>query len=355
MDKAAELKQVTLANRLHRELENKSMEQVLKEHLPASDPARLSAAARDICHGVEESYSAMDEQVDSRWVESRLNSALAGHSCDEQGKWLVNLINYAVSVKPEGFEEDPHWQELREADSFREEDVADLLSMAIRCTESSAGFFARQEFLVMERALGKLPRETVESQVNSGAAYAEAYAAAMYITGKQSGATGSVTPYEMGLVSANSVESSRLLALYHYGRLRLETLMSGLKKQATIMLGLAGKMLLHTIALGLRLTIASLNGQFVFDLLTVLGVMNSGILFVAFVGMAALALGGISQEETVEALTRIWNGIRSGVGKLIDFFSGHASSASDVEAAEIITNDETQVEVPVCICDSITI
>lgn len=345
-NKAAEVKQLALANQLQKELTDKPLEQVLTAHLPASDAAQLKTAAENIHRGVEESYSGLDAKVTDGWKEAHLNSALDGRSCSEKGKYLVKLLDCAAAVNPG--EEDPRLAQLREADSYEEQDVAELKDMVTQRINNSAGFLARQEFLVMEQALERLPAATVEAQMNSGPAYAEAYAAAMYVTGKQSDAAQEVSPYQMGLLAANSVESSRLLALYHYGKLRLEDLMSKLRELAERMLTLASKVMLQALALGARVGLGYLAADFVFDILTAMAITNTGVLLLIPIGFAVMAFLGYPQEEAVEDLTAIWNGIKSFVGKIVAFFKGETAPESPAAEVEAVTVEEPQEFVPVC-------
>ena len=193
-EKSVTLGQVVLTNRLYKELETKSLEQVFIEHLPVSDTAELKADASDIHNAIEKMYNGFDEQVNELRAEAYLNKALDGYSCNEQGKCLVNFLICAASVKPDGFEENSRWKELKTADSFQQEDIADLMAMVHQCIENSAGFLARQEFLVMEHSLENLSHKVVETQMNSGIAYAHAYAAAMYIMNKHQDTQQEVTP-----------------------------------------------------------------------------------------------------------------------------------------------------------------
>lgn len=344
-NKAAELKQLALANQLHKELTDKSVEQVLTAHLPASDPAQLKTAAEDIHRGVEETYSGLDTKVTEGWKEAHLNSALDGLSCNEKGKYLVKLLDCAAAVK--SGEEDPRLAQLREADSYQEQDVAELMDMVAQRIDSDAGFLARQEFLVMEQALEQLPTATVEAQMNSGPAYAEAYAAAMYITGKQSDAPQEASAYQIGLLAANSVESSRLLALYHYGKLRLEDLMFRLREMAERLLTLASKVMLQALALGIRGAFAYFAGDFLYGILTAMAVTNTAMLLLIPIGFAVMAFLSYPQEEAIEDLTAIWNGIKSFVGKIVAFFKGETAPEPSTAEVETMTVEEPQEFVPV--------
>jgi len=344
-NKAIELKQLVLANQLQKELADKPLEQVLTSHLPASDQAQLKTAAEDIHRGVEESYSGLDEKVTDAWKEAHLNSALDGRNCNEKGEYLIKLLDCAAAVNPG--DEDPRLVQLREADSYQEQDVNELMDMVVRRIDNSAGFLARQEFFVMEQALERLPAATVEAQMNSGPAYAEAYAAAMYITNKQSDAAQKASPYQMGLLAANSVESSHLLALYHYGKLRLEDLMSKVREMAERMLTLSTKVMLQALALGIRVGLAYVAGDWLYSFLMAMAITNTGVLLLIPIGLAVLVFLDYPQEEAVEDLTAIWNGVKRFVERIVAFFKGETALESPKTEVETANIKESQKVVPV--------
>lgn len=347
-EKALELKEVALANRLHKELETLSLEQILVKHLPASDPAQLKTAADDMQHAIDEMYTGLGEQVTNGWVEAQFNSVLADHSPDEQGKWLVNFIHCAQTVQSDVLQDEPRWKELQNTETFQAQDVAVLLELATKCTEENAAFLARQEFRVMENTLQKLPYELVEAQMNSGPQYAAAYAASMYIIRKQSTDQQrnddkvEATPYQLGALAANAVESSRILAQYHFGKVRLEDAIPKLQAQAKRMMTIIGKGLLQALAVGVRLIPSYFMAKLFLVLLIGVGVTSTIVLWGVPLMIATLTFLNFSQEETVEELTGVWNSVKRLISKLVNFLKGGHETASETDEEKPVSLETVQ-------------
>ena len=335
-EKSVDLKQIILANKLSKELESKSLEQVLVEQLPASDAAQLHAAAEDMCTAIEEMYDGLDDQITDVQIEARLNTALHGLSCNEQGKWLVNLLHCTAAVLPEDTDEDSELEELMDQDCFQQQDIANLMDLVLKRIDLCAGLIARQEFMVMEHVLEDLPCAVVEAQVNSGSRYAQAYAAAMYIYSKHTDDPQEITASQLGLLAVQSVESSHLLAQYHYGKLRMQELMAKLKTLAKHLLTKAGAFLLQATAFGFRVVGSYWLGEAVWTGLTYLAVTNPIILFAVSFAVAAAGFLAYTQEEAVATVVDICESIKGFVKKIIQYFKpsnavsesvGHATSA----------------------------
>lgn len=350
--KVNKLREVVQANQLHKELETMTLEQVLAKHLPASDPAQLKTAADDMLHAINESYQGMGKQVTRDWVAEQFNSVLGGRSSEEQGRWLVNLLQCSEKVNPDTLQGNSRWQELQNAESFQAQDVAELMEMAHDCLDDNASFMARQEFHVMEGILDRLPYEVVDAQINSGADYAAAYAAAMYIQNQKStehDPSGELKPtaYELGLLAVNSVESSRLLAQYHLGKVRLEEAIPRLQALAKRMLTLAGKALLQVLAVGLRLGIAYVAGHTAMAAMITLGVVSTTALWVVPTLVATLTFLSFTQEEVVNEITTVWNWVKSIVNRALSFFQpGEEASVNIQEKGSVFIQEEPEVTPP---------
>lgn len=317
-EKSVELKQIILAGKLNKELESKSLEQVLVEYLPASDATQLHTVAEDMYNAIDEMYDSLDEQITDAQVEARLNCALHGLSCNEQGKWLVNLLHCTAAVLPD--DEDSELEDLMEQDCFQQQDIANLMDLVLKRIDLCAGLIARQEFMVMEHSLEDLPCAVVEAQVNSGSRYAQAYAAAMYIYIKHTDAPQEITASQLGLLAVQSVESSHLLAQYHYGKLQMQELMAKLKTLAKHLLAKAGAFLLQATAFGFRTVGAYWLGEAVWTGLTYLAVTNPVILFAVSFAVAAAGFLAYTQEEAVATVVDICEDIKGFVKKIISYF-----------------------------------
>lgn len=339
-EKVAELKKVSLANKFHKELETKSMEQILAELLPASDAEQLRKDAAAMEDAVEQMYTDMDAEVTNAWIENRLNSALEGHSTNDQGKWLVNLLHCAVSANSEVLDGNARWQELQATENFQEADVTDLMNLVTESIADSAGFMARQEFLAMEKILDRLPQDMAEAQMNSGSSYAKAYAMAMYITHKRSGSTEQITAAQIGLLAANAVESSRLLAQYHLGKIRLEDLMAKLKNLAKKALAVAGEILLELVAIGVDIAMMYLAAEVLFGILIAVGTTEMLALFVSLV-VVIMAYSDYPHEDTVAFVEDVWNGVKQFVQGIIRFFRGDDPGTGGAGAAVLCEEEQS--------------
>ena len=347
-EKYTELKLVVLANKLHSELESKALEQVLAEHLPVAESEKLSSAAADMKHAIDEMYSGLDEKVDYNQVTAFLNSSLDGLTTDEKGIMLVNLLNCAAATNPDILTDKTHWTDLCGAESFTEENITELRNLATQTLDSNAGFLARQEFLAMEGALAKLPCATVEAQINSGPKYAEAYAAAMYITDQHTPSNLGLTPYQLGIQAANNVESSRILAMYHYGKLRAEDAIEKLKAVSFKFLTYAYRYAIaFALGVGAVLSVAVIASAVY--LLTEL-LYSAGLGTLAIVTFSAL-IGSLfvdlySPEEAAEDVSRIWSDIKDFISSVINFFRGEDPStppAETVEHSYVSNTDENEI------------
>ncbi len=341
-EKYHELKQVALANKLHQELETKSLEQVLADHLPVSEREKLTTVAADMHHAIKEMYSGLGKEITDDWVHTHLNSALDGLPVNKQGQLLVNLLHCACLADSEVLSANDRWPALRDLETFTQEDITELIDLALKTLNSNADFLARQEFLIMENVLENLPRATVEAQINSGPKYAEAYAAAMYISEQRTPSGQNFTPYQLGLQAAKSVESSHILALYHYGKLRAEDAMEKLSALS-----------LQFFAFAFRAAITGLVTWASWNFFMVAGITSTAALILLSVAVVSFCFYAFPQEEVVLQITEMWSGIKHFVGKIINFFRGDVPSSPPTSTAiehsfvdDIDEQNHTSVETP---------
>lgn len=337
-EKVTEFKQIALAGRLEKELETLPLEQILANHLPASDFDQIKSDANEIQHGVDEMYNGLNKQITDKWVEAELNCVLADCDINKQGRSLVNILRSFEATNVCALQETSGWEELREKESFQEQDVAKLLTLATNCMDQSAGFMIRQEFQVMESTLDRLPYKLVEAQMNSGPRYAVAYAAAMYIVQKQSQPVKDEpvpTPYQLGLLAVNAVESSQILAQYHFGKIRLEDAIPKLQVLATRLLTFAAKALLQIAAFGLRIFESAVLAKVTLMFLTVMGVTSTTILWAAPLLVATLTFLNSPQQEAVNELVTVWNGVKDLVSKLVSKITGLHTEGDELLLATV--------------------
>lgn len=342
-EKGNEGMRVALAYRLEKELQNKTLEHVLADHISLSTVAERTAAAADIQQGIWDGYSSKNILLTDEQAKNRLNHALDGRSTEEKGKWLVNFLNAADSTGVQGFREDPRWEHLRDVETFQQQDISDLLELTTLVIDDGAEFIARQEFSVMEKGLGNISRNIVELQMNSGAQYAEAYAAAMYIISKQTGGDQTQTPYQMGTLAVASVEGSRILAQYHYGKIKLEEAMPALK-------AVARTFLVNSVALAIRMGYAYITYHVVISVAAPLLMGHIALLCVLALGLTAAVFFGHSQNQVVKNVTSIWNGVKSILRQTVEFFEGFVKPHDNqpvntvaLPTAQVVSVDEVKV------------
>lgn len=298
--KELELKQVLLANQLHTELEEMSLEKVLTNHLPATDAGRLASDAQQLHQGVDEMYQSLNTQVEGDQLEAVLNETLGNRSQNDQGKYLVNLIRCFSISNQNNVIDDPRWDKLSVTETFSQEDVSALINIVKKEFSDAAGFIARQEFQIMDNFMKKYNKADVEMRVNSGKRYAEAYAASMYIISKQTSGIPVYTPHQMGLIAAKSVESCKLLAMYHEGKIRLDELGPKLQMLAKNMMALA-----------IRMMMSDIMYQVGKSILVTLAVTNTTAMWVVPVCLAVAGFFALNQSEAVDFVTDTWESIKS--------------------------------------------
>lgn len=304
------VKQVVLAKKMYEELKNKSLSEVLKKQLPATEEKALEKAAEDMLKGIEDMYSGLDEKVDSDQVEKTLNEVLKGLNPDKQGKILVNLLNCMKAVECCKLDDNMTLERLSKEETLDDYDVEELMSLVKSSVSRSAGFMIRQEFEPLKNRLGKVSPEVIESQMNSGREYAKAYAAAMYITVKGMEEYQEMTPYELGLLAAKNVESSKLLANYHYGKIKWDEMKEKIKSMSEKMLTLACKTFLSVAAFGIKGYMGYLLGEIAFKLLVSLSVTSAPVLALGTIAGVIIGFTTFRQEEIEELLTNAWENIK---------------------------------------------
>lgn len=313
-----ELKQVLLANKLSKEMETEPLMTVLRKHLPEYDINNLEADAAAMKNAIDDMYNSMNQEADDAWVDSQLNAAMENCSIQQKGEYLVRMLQCSLAVMPDQVVFQTRWSELADKEVFEAQDVAELFDIVRTCISGRAGFLARQEFQVMRSSLADLPEDLVEMQLNSGKYYAQAYAAAIYITSGDN----PLNAYQVGVQAAKAVESCKLLAQYHYGKARFEDVLPKLENFAKAALTCVGKAMLHMMAVGISFTLAVSVGIFVVDTLATATILSEGAILVAGLAAGALTSDIVDKDSVREALVDVWHGIRYLVSKIAAFLSG---------------------------------
>lgn len=318
--KAALLRQVRLAKTVLDELEYQPLDAVLADHLPGSTQDKLTQAAERIREGVLDFYAELDTKADDPWVERQLNRGLAGLDTQEQAKWLVNVLNCAEEANPQLEMDDSLWGAINR-ESYTEAEVQSLIRVTRDIISQQAGFMKRQAFAVVEDRLDVLPEELLRQMMHSGEDSALAYAAAMYITCQREDNTGEHTAYQLGLLAANAVESSKLLARYQLGKLRLEELMEKLADWGKKMLTLAAGYALNAAAFGLRVAASGIAAEFVYMVIPAAFAEAFPLVCTAMlVGAFALVMTSFTQEESASFINTLWDGVKGLATKVYHYF-----------------------------------
>lgn len=318
--KAALLRQVRLAKTVLDELEYQPLDAVLARHLPGAMQDKLNQAAGRIREAVLDFYAELDTKADDPWVERQLNRGLAGLDTQEQAKWLVNVLNCAEEANPQLEMDDSLWGAINR-ETYTEAEVQSLIRVTRDIISQQAGFMKRQAFAVVEDRLDVLPEELLKQMMHSGEDSALAYAAAMYITCQQEDNAGEHTAYQLGLLAANAVESSKLLALYHLGKLGMEELMEKLTDWGKRMLTLAAGYALNAAAFGLRVGISTMASLTMWDMVTIMFSTTSPLAFaITMVGGIFVSMGAFTQEETCEMIVHLWEGVKKLASKVYHYF-----------------------------------
>lgn len=346
--KAEGVQQVVRAKKLQDEIRADNLEKVLAEHIPAEDPQRLKAAAQDMVKAIDDVYSMNDQTVDDAWIIAQLNTVLAKKSSKEKGKYLVALMKCSRKNVPEEVAYYTRWFELAQAEDFSEEDVYDLLDIIQKHITDSAGFMAQQEFRSMEKLLDKLPDEKIQLQLDCGKELALAYAAVMYIDSAKNEAGAFMTAYQYGAVAAQSVENSRLFALYCSGKIETSVLKGKMENLAKAVCTNVSKYFLQAMALGLRFITSKFATRFIMEVLSAAGMVSTGSVAALTVVFFLLMFATFDQESAAKILTDMWADTVKIAKASEDFFAGvkaHLQNSTRTDANDTVVVDGMPVTI----------
>lgn len=315
------LKQAMLAKTIDEELEYWNLSDVLGKHLPVTDPDKRSEAAEKLFAGVQDFYNQLGSKADDVWMERQLNKGLGNLDPQEQGRWLTNFLHCAKNASSDLAIDETYLNELSNRSTYSEADVNALIGKIKEMIHQQAGFMASQEFAVMADHLASFSEETIQQMMNSGQETALSYAAAMYITCETNEVADAMTAYQLGLMAAEAVESNKLLAQYHLGKLRLEELMEQLLDLGKKLLATAVPYLMEVSAFALRVGGVALMADLFINLAaTFFSPVAPIVVVVAIVGAAYLVMKNFTQEDAKEVIGSVWDGVKQFAKKIYRIF-----------------------------------
>lgn len=289
-----------------------ALEDALRTRLPAMDRDKLHADSVQLQNGVDSLYASQATLVDESWIEQQLDIKMDDINLEHRAKYLLNVLSLQTTVNV--CEADcTRLNELREAKTYTEEDVAFLLKTSKACLYEDAGVLSRSAVGAMMKAdMAHMTPDMVQELAEAGKDTAIAYAAACYIL-HQKGETSmgldkqeNCSAYDMGLMAASNIETSRVMSLYYTGKITLDTLSVRVKEIFTAAWTLFKANIAHVIATGLQFG----AGLYMFLWLT--GFFGRVLMFgpvVAVVGAAALSVLTVTKLFNIKDFEDLVNGV----------------------------------------------
>lgn len=344
------VKTTFLAYRIRRQVENGlSMEEVVQGYLPASDEEKIREAVEQMEAGVADVYGAMDEEVNEQWIEQHLNVSLGKLSVADRVSHLMNIIDLVDSGS---ITEDAREKvdEIRHKDTVTDEDAAVLLDVAKRVIPGSAGVLKRGSVQAMDKSMHVLPKETISEISTIGVDTAKAYAAACYILQQKKDKPWNVDvkdqlPYAIGTTAAANIESSRLMALYHSGKIKLAVLHERLQKLFTVVITLVSDHITHVFAVGLQALVIAKMTAVIFRFLVTRLYFGP---WVSLIGAAVVSLYTgtriITTQDFTDMLNTVWRVVRTVWSQIRNMFASALHLQDDDIYQEIEDEDEEEEE-----------
>lgn len=289
-----------------------ALEDALRTRLPAMDRDKLHADSVQLQNGVDSLYASQAALVDESWIEQQLDIKMDDINLEHRAKYLLNVLSLQTTVNV--CEADRiRLNELREAKTYTEEDVAFLLKTSKACLYEDAGVLSRSAVGAMMKAdMAHMTPDMVQELAEAGKDTAIAYAAACYILhqkGESSLGLGNqenYSAYDMGLMAASNIETSHAMSLYYIGRITLDTLSVRVREIFTAAWTLFKANIAHVIASGLQFG----AGLYMFISLTVFFI-DSLMLgpTVAIVGAAAVSVLTVTKLFNIKDFEDLVNGV----------------------------------------------
>lgn len=254
-------KAMSLTHKMRKKLlhEGYSVETILAEYLPMSDEAKIKEIRNDLLKGVNNVYDSLDKEADEKWLEQHLNTVLGKKAPEERGKYLLSMLDL-VSGQEISTEEQARLYLLRQDGIMEEDDVEFLKDLVKKSFAKNAGIFSSSSVRAMEKCMEELPKDVVEKFASASNMDAIAYATALYILYERGEAPMQISKnykiipdaYMIGIIAAENIESSRLMAYYYQGKVSLAVLHEKMKSLITAVITYLTENVVHLVAVALH-------------------------------------------------------------------------------------------------------
>lgn len=254
-------KAMSLTHKMRKKLlhEGYTVEKILTEYLPMSDEEKIKEIRNDLLKGVNNVYASLDKEADEKWLEQHLNTVLGKKAPEERGKYLLSLLDL-VSGEKISTEEEARLYLLRQDGIMEEDDVEFLKVLVKKSFDQNAGIFSSSSVKAMEKCMEELPKNVVETFASASKMDAIAYATALYILNERGEAPVQISKnyetipdaYMIGIIAAENIESSRLMACYYQGKVSLAVLHEKMKSLITAVITYLTENVVHLAAVVLH-------------------------------------------------------------------------------------------------------
>lgn len=338
-------KTMLLTRKIHKMLEQgDDLATVITRCLPLMDPARIHKDAEQMEAGVRDAYASMNEDVDETWIEEHLNKALVNLTNKERVVYLSNLANMAPAESMDE-EKAEKIAAVRAKDAATDADISFLVDVVKDAVKENAGILSRSSMIAVDKAMHLISEEVVSEFTEVGVETARAYAAASYIMNEcgetpwsAEGMTINQVPYIVGADAVANVESSKLMALYWSGKLKLTVLCEKLEKLIKIVTTVACAYMVHvkvtTILVGPIVEILILFGGLYFGPWAV--VIGSVVI------ATVLSFKLISYEFCEECVNDLWRLVKEAWNGVKNVWNALFHKDRDVEIGAMVSDEETE-------------
>ena len=209
-----------------------SLEDYLIQKLPLLSEAEIKDAVSDMKKGVDRQYSSQDQNLSTQEVKEILTVGLQNLNDHNRAQYLLKLLEGLTHANPAlslTDEDSARVEELSDAQEFSQEDIRYLLDLTVERLEQNSSFLGTQAFAAMKLSLQAMSERDIEIMVDTGKNVALAQAAACFLLQQSAGIPklagqdiSTLSAYELGILSAATVESSKVMALYCAGKVHID-------------------------------------------------------------------------------------------------------------------------------------
>lgn len=253
------------------------LEEYLIKKLPLLSESEIKDAVSSMREGVERQYSSQNQSLSLEEVKKILTAGLEDLNDHDRAQYLLRLLDGWMHANPllKLADEDlARVEELSDAQEFSQEDVRYLLDLTVKRLEEESSLLVTQAFAAMKLSLQAMSKQGVEIMVDTGKNVALAQAAACFLLQQSDGIPrlagqdiSTLSAYELGVLSAVTVESSKVMALYAAGKVHIDVCKYKLQQLYLKALTYISEHLITILAAGVRLLIVMAIMPTVFSVL----------------------------------------------------------------------------------------